>query len=145
MIEQLLYKAFMEISSDRAGFVSMLFARPRPTGLSRRSTADDLFKALESSNPSNNLFEKHLSLALDHLKDRGINLSFGDQTSMRKVYDAFFQSGPDMTYAAFGNAPFGGRGMPSYSDLMTATDESGKNWAYLASEAQFEVVRQLEL
>src|SRR5882672_9264591 len=33
MIEHLLYKAFMELASDRAGFVSMLFARPRPAGL----------------------------------------------------------------------------------------------------------------
>src|SRR4051812_35161101 len=45
MIEQLLYKAFMEISSDRAGFVSMLFARPKPAGLGDRSTAEDLFRA----------------------------------------------------------------------------------------------------
>ena len=32
--EQLLYKAFMELSSDRADFLSKLFARPRPEGLS---------------------------------------------------------------------------------------------------------------
>jgi len=145
MIEQLLYKAFMEISSDRAGFVSMLFARPKPAGLGDRSTAEDLFRAFDSSNPSSNLFEKNLSLAFDRLKERGITLSLGDQISMRKVYDAFYQSGPDMTYFSYGNAQFAGRGMPSYSDLMTASDESGKNWAYLASEEQFETVRQFEL
>ena len=145
MIEQLLYKAFLEISSDRAGFVSMLFARPRPSGLGSRSTAVDLFEAFDHSNPSSNLFEKNLRLALDHLRDRGIALSFGDETSMRKVYDAFYQSGPDVTYTSYGNAQQLGRGMPSYSDLMTANDDSGKNWAYLATDEQFEVVRQLEL
>jgi hypothetical protein len=145
MIEQLLYKAFMEISPNRAGFVSMLFARPRPAGLGSRTTVDDLFNAFDSSNPNSNLFEKNLRLALDHLKDRGITLSFGDEASMRKVYDAFYQSGPNVTYTSFGNAQLLGRGMPSYSDLMTASDESGKNWAYLATEEQFEAVRQLEL
>jgi len=145
MIEQLLYKAFMEISSDRAGFVSMLFARPRPSGLGRRTTAHDLFKALDNSHPNINLFEKNLRLAIDHLKDHGITLSFGDEASMRKVYDAFYQSGPNMTYTSYGNAQLLGRGMPSYAELMTSTDENEKNWAYLATEEQYEAVRQLEL
>ncbi len=144
MIEQLLYKAFMEIASDRAGFISMLFARPRPSGLGSRTTADDLFRAFDQSNPNSHLFEKNLRMALDHLKERGITLSFGDQTSMRKVYNAFYEAGPDLTYTSYGNAQILGRGMPSYSDLMTATDESGRNWAYLASEEQFEAIRQLE-
>ena len=145
MIEQLLYKAFIEMSSDRASFLSMLFARPRPAELRRETTADDLFTAFDGSNPSGNLFEKNLGLAMDHLKAHGITLSFGDQTSMRKVYEAFYESGPDMTYTSYGNAQILGRRMPSYSDLMTATDESGLNWAYLATENQFETVRQLEL
>jgi hypothetical protein len=145
MTEQLLYKAFMEISSDRAGFVSMLFARPRPAGLGSGTTAEDLFRAFDRSNPNSILFEKNLRLAFDHLKGRGISLPLGDQISMRKVYDAFYQSGPDMTYTSYGNAQFPGRGMPSYADLMTTSDESGKNWAYLATEEQFEAVRQLEL
>jgi hypothetical protein len=145
MIEHLLYKAFMEISTDRAGFVSMLFARPRPSGLNGKTSAENLFNAFEDSHPNSNLFEKNLELALDHLKDRGMTLSFGDQASMRKVYDAFYQSGPNLTYTSYGNAQLLTRGMPSYSDLMTATDENGTNWSYLATEEQFETIRQLEL
>src|SRR6185295_6888209 len=33
LIEHLLYKALMELSSDRADFLSRLFSRPRPDGL----------------------------------------------------------------------------------------------------------------
>ena len=32
MNEHLLYKAFIELSADRADFLSRLFARPRPAG-----------------------------------------------------------------------------------------------------------------
>jgi len=145
MIEHLLYKTFMELASDRASFVSMLFARPRPAGLGSEATAGDLFQALEKSNPNSNLFEENLDTALDHLKDRGIALSFGDQATMRKVYNAFFESGPDLSYTSIGNAQIQGRGMPSYSDLMTAADGDGKNWGYLATEEQFQTVRHLEL
>ena len=144
MIEHLLYKAFMEIASDRADFVGLLFARPRPANLNKGSTADALFRAYQNSNPNSDLFERNLLMALDHLKDHGISLSLGDQASMRKVYNAFFESGPDISYAFSGNTPTPGRGMPSYSELMTATDGWGKNWGYLATEAHFETIRDME-
>ena len=144
MIEHLLYKAFMEIASNRADFVSLLFARPRPANLDNGSTAEALFRAYKTSNPNSDLFERNLMMALDHLKDHGISLSLGDQASMRKVYNAFFESGPDISYTFSGNTPMPGRGMPSYSELMTATDGWGKNWGYLATEEQFETIQDLE-
>src|SRR6185295_341025 len=42
---QLMYKALFELASDRADFVSMLFAKPRPAGLTSRSTVVQLFAA----------------------------------------------------------------------------------------------------
>src|SRR6185436_2798313 len=128
LIEHLLYKAFMEIASDRADFVSMLFARPRPPGLGHGATAETLFIAFEQSNPNSNLFEENLDRAIGHLESHGISLSFGDQAGMRRVYNAFFDSGPDLSYTFSGTPPLPGRGMPSYYHLMTATDGKGKNW-----------------
>jgi hypothetical protein len=144
MIEHLLYKAFINIASDRAEFISLLFARPRPENLDRESTANALFLAFHDSNPNSDLFERNLFIALEHLKEHGISLSFGDQASMRKVYNAFFEAGPDLSYTFSGNVPSPGRGMPSYSELMTATDGWGKNWGYLATEAHFETIQDLE-
>src|SRR5690242_16225159 len=40
---QLMYKAIFELSKDRADFVSMLFSRARPAGLTRTSSAAQLF------------------------------------------------------------------------------------------------------
>src|SRR5436190_21795323 len=39
------YKALCELSPDRAEFVSRLFSRPRPNGLTTRSTAIEIFDA----------------------------------------------------------------------------------------------------
>ena len=39
MLTHLMYKALIEQSTDRADFVSRLFARPRPTGLDTASSA----------------------------------------------------------------------------------------------------------
>ena len=41
----LLYKSFIEVSSDRADFLSRLFARKRPAGLDADSSVDRLFEA----------------------------------------------------------------------------------------------------
>src|SRR6187549_3123575 len=46
---QLMYKAIFELSKDRAEFVSMLFAKPRPAGLGPSSTAFALFEAFGRS------------------------------------------------------------------------------------------------
>src|SRR5262245_61592593 len=43
---QLLYKALFELSKDRVDFVSRLFSRKRPDGLSAQSNVNDIFNAL---------------------------------------------------------------------------------------------------
>ena len=40
---QLMYKAIFELSKDRAEFLSMLFSKPVPAGVSAKSTAAELF------------------------------------------------------------------------------------------------------
>src|SRR5215813_4457961 len=41
----LMYKALFELSKDRSEFVSRLFSRKRPSGLSTKSTASEIFNA----------------------------------------------------------------------------------------------------
>ena len=41
----LLYKALFELSNDRSEFVSRLFSRKRPSGLTTKSTAPEIFSA----------------------------------------------------------------------------------------------------
>ena len=40
-----MYKALFELASDRADFVSMLFAKPRPAGLTSKSSVAQIFSA----------------------------------------------------------------------------------------------------
>src|SRR5262245_59230961 len=50
--EHLLYKALMEMSSDRADFLSRLFSRERPAGLGASSTVEALFAAYDKVQPT---------------------------------------------------------------------------------------------
>ena len=47
----LIYKALFEMSADRAEFVSRLFARKRPEGLTANSTIAEIFAAVAKEDP----------------------------------------------------------------------------------------------
>lgn len=146
----LLYKAFFELSADRAEFVSRLFARPRPAGLTASSTADDIFTAFGRVAPSRPFFDRNYQAVLTHLtKTHGFALSDGDRDGIAYVYNAWFTSGPDIRYQLSGNngggrGGRGGGGGTTYAALMTAHDGTGKNWSYLASEDSFRFLKTLQ-
>jgi hypothetical protein len=144
MLEHLFYKALMELSVDRAEFLSKLFARPSPPTLGPNSNPDDLVDAYLKARPSAALFEANLRLILDFLeKTKGFALSSEDETAVRHVYQAFFNSGPQLTYTFLGG--YGAySGMPTYADLMTENDGHKRNWHFLASEHQFRFVQNLQ-
>src|SRR5262245_38990463 len=75
---QLTYKALFELSADRAEFVSRLFSRNRPAGLSAQSSAREIFDAYLETEPSKDLFDTNLKAIEDHLKAKdGFSLSYG--------------------------------------------------------------------
>jgi hypothetical protein len=139
---QLMYKALFELSTDRADFVSRLFSRPRPDGLTTRSTVADIFSAYWPTQPSDELFAANFEAIVDQLsKTHGFTLSADDLENIRSVYAQFETAGPALTYSMGGR---GGRNFPTYADLMVATDEGGTTRSYLASEENFAFIRSLE-
>ena len=145
MIHHLMYKALIEMAADRADFLAMLFARPRPTGLDATTTADALFAAYAAVSTDSLLVVKNLAAIGDWLTERhGFALSANDLQSLEYVYRAFATAGPDITYA-FPNG--GGRGFgrwPSFSQLMVETDGQGLNRSYLATDTNFRILKDLE-
>src|SRR5262245_36156632 len=144
MLELLFYKALMELAADRAEFLSMLFARPLPAGLTAESDPETMFQIYDAAEPSLSLFNKNLRRVLDHLqKTHGFTLSSDDENSIRYVYNAFFESGPRLNYVFLGSYN-GGCGMPTYADLMSETDGAGQNWSFLATEEHFRMVQDFQ-
>ncbi len=158
MMAHLMYKSLMETSADRADFLSKLFSRPRPPGLDTSSTVRQLFEAYVAVQPDSSLFRRNLAAIKSHLtRARGFAMSDSDSKLLEYTYSAFFGGGPQMTYnfrpgtvayggnvgGRFGGRGFGG-GMPSYESLQNATDSAGKNWAYLATEANFRWLKDFE-
>src|SRR5436853_2839275 len=92
---QLMYKAIFELSKDRADFVSLLFSRPRPAGLTASSSASQLFRAYTNARPLNEAqFAKNLEAVMERLtKLHGFTLLQRDVSAIASIYRAFHEDG----------------------------------------------------
>ena len=148
-IEQLMYRALFELSPDRAAFLSRLFSRGRPQGLSEASTVNELMRAYAGpEDPA--AFGRTLEEVRKKLgPDRNFTLTNDDFAAIEKILKVFSQQGTGTNYAsdsAVGlrvargeNAVF-----PTYAALMQATDSGGKQWSFLSSEENYRFVREMQ-
>ena len=140
--EHLLYKALFEMSSDRADFLSRLFSRKRPDGLTRDSTVEALMNAYYDVAPSEELYQTNLKAVSDWLTTKhGFALHDGDLPGIDYVYKtAFFTGGPALTYSMAGRG--GGRGggannMSTYAAIQSLDDGRGVKRGFLSTEEQW--------
>ena len=143
--EQLLYKAFIELSADRAEFLSRLFARKRPADLAPNADVEQLMAAYQHEEPSAELFDRNLQAAKEWLlKHHSFALSDEDLSGLEYVYKAFYDGGPDLNYSFPNGGFFRGGNFPTYADLMSETDGRGEHRSYLATENQFRTLSEIE-
>src|SRR5262245_15512225 len=141
----LMYKALFELSADRAEFVSRLFSRPRPAGLTDRSTAVDIFSAFAGADRSQSLHDENLvAIRRQLVANHGFVLSDRDWSAIEYALDAFSTFGPRINYLSTGTDSYGGGLLPSYAELMTATDDAGIAHSFLNSEESFHFLKQME-
>ena len=150
---QMMYKALIELSLDRAEFVGRLFARPRPEGLTSKSTVDEIFMAYARTISDGNLQAETWARMQAHLtQTRNFRLKDEDLRGIEDIYDQFVRYGPSITYSSGPGRQGGGmrrRGggfsnFPSYADLMRQTDASGVQRGYLATEENFQALKLME-
>lgn len=131
------------MSANRADFVSLLFTRNRPAGLTIRATAKELMAAyLQSPADDETLFNANLKAVTDHLtKTRSLPISAEDLAGIEYVYRNFHKFGPDIQYTSSIN----GSGRASYATLMATNDDvTLEERSYLANEDNFAFVKAMQ-
>jgi len=143
MLQHLFYKALVEMASDRADFLSRLFSREKPEGIDAFWTAADLLDAFGEVDASQELYQKNLAAIKKWLTEHhGFALSADDLRGIEYVASAFFAEGPWLRYSF--PSPRLAPVFPTYSDLQVADDGHGVNYSYLASEENFQALRDFE-
>jgi hypothetical protein len=143
LVELLMYKALFEMSPDRAEFVSRLFSRPKPPGLGANSSAEQIFKAFEPVKGDPELYKRTFQDITDRLRKRQFKPVGDDEAKIDYVFNVFLRGGPRMDYTYASVSP--NNQLPSYHNLMIATDGRGRNWAYLETEDRYQYVREMQL
>jgi hypothetical protein len=150
--EQLLYKAIFEMSSDRIDFLSRLFCRPKPAGVTASSSVAEIMAAFQNVAPTEEMYQANLKAVSEQLTVKhGFALHSDDLAGIDYVYKtAFFTGGPNLTYNMAGRGA-GGRGGgnrggfgSTYADIQALTDATGLNRGFLASEENWKAMKDLE-
>ncbi len=150
LIQHLVYKASIELSPTRADFLSRLFSRAKPTGLSPTTSIDTLLSAFYGSPPSSTLFAQNLAAVKNHLtRQHGFALTAQDTVILVHVMESFYRAGPEITYNYPSSSGGGGRGgsggMPTYATMVSGSDGNGARRSYLGSEQLYGVLRTMQL
>ena len=152
MIQHLMYKAAFEMSANRADFLSVVFSRRKPAGLSETSTTQQLFETYGRLERDAALAETNRKAIKDLLiKDHKFRLTDEDLETMDHVFDVFALAGTGINYSSQVSPVTGqlqqGRGggnNVTYWDLMVLTDQNGMNRSYLATEDSYRFMKDLE-
>ena len=122
MLLHLMYKALVELSSDRAEFLSRLFSRPAPLSAGRMTTARALIDAYAHSAPDEALCRRNVQEIVDNLVSRHrFTLSGSDLADVERIHRAFVDAGPEMRYS------YPHRWFPSFADLVLESDDRGES------------------
>ena len=96
----LMYKALFELSATRVEFVSRLFARKPPSGLTTTSTAQEIFAAFWNANASEDLYFENFKAIQETLTlKHGFELPPDDLKGIQYVYYSFYKVGPRIQYS----------------------------------------------
>ncbi len=147
----LMYKALFEMSPTRAEFASHLFSRPLTTPPPTGATAEQLFTAVVSAPASDSAYDANLNAILTRLTiTHHFDLPVEDRETIRRVYRVFFLAGPAVNYsyrsiqAASGDSATGSAAYATFAGLQSATSVDSVNMAFLASEENYQRIREME-
>ena len=140
----LLYKSIFELSPTRArvpvaALLEAAVEAPRPDVQRERSDGSGGHRDAEPATCSRPTSRR---CARSSLTRHRWPISDADLADLTRVYQAFFESGPDIRYSMRSGRR--GRPFPTYAELMTAADARGVAGSFLASEDAYRAVRDLQ-
>ena len=142
LLLHLLFKALFAVSRNRMEFLSLLTGRPVPEGVEKWHDASigQIVTYFDNTKPSAAL--AHNRRLHEVIQGFGIPVSAEELATIDRFHAAFVSSGLSLRFQTFGR-PIQSYN-PTYRELLTETDQEGRQRNYLASEDDFQFLRSLE-
>lgn len=145
-IQHLMFKAMFELSKDRADFISLLFARPRPKDLDGAAPIDKIWEPFLAETKDDALATKTHDRVVEQLtKVHKFALNTDELGMLDWVMSAFVQYGPGITTnGTMANGRGGGAGRTTFADLTGwSFDNAGYPQSFLSTDENFQTVKAL--
>src|SRR5204862_5051714 len=105
--------------------------------------AADIFSAFAVVDPSERMLNASLATIRHQLTTvHKFPLAEPDLARIEAIFRVFYLAGTKIQYSPYGS--FGGTTQPTFAELMAATDQMGEAHSFLAGEATFAHVKNLE-
>jgi len=144
MLEHLIFKSVFAHARDRAEYLALLLGRPVPADVD--AWRDRPLAALVAHFDTVTMTPASEAAAraavVEGIRRTGVPLDSSDWATIRRFHGAFIADGLDIRYESRGRP---GRGFfPSMHDLLLARDVDGSEASFLAREADYQFLKDLE-
>ena len=146
LLQHLYFKQVIEASEDRWQYLTLLFGRESPQGFRPDPSADvtGLVQHFRNLSPDHDFFEQNFLKAWSSIRKRFPHLTREeDRDTFHAIAAAFFRENLQLKFRSYGRRPRSH--YPTYEQLMTQTDGSGKMRNYLNSESDFQFLREMQV
>jgi hypothetical protein len=140
VVQHLLFKAFFELAKDRADFISLVFAKPRPPGLDTSTAIQAMWAAYRNVATDSAVAAKTYARVARHLfETHGFTFTQDERETLKYVFDAFVSYGPSIATRGLSN----GRGGDFAQLTGFSTDSTGQPRSFLSSEENYRTIKSL--
>jgi hypothetical protein len=136
LLLHLLFKALFGLARDRVTYLALLTGRS-PPALPATAGIDDLVRAVDAAPRAAQTAALHGAI-----RGFGVPVTPADIATIDRFHEAFVQRGLSLKFNSHGRPPQ--PHYPTLRDLLLATDRSGRAWHFLAAEADYQFLRQLQ-
>jgi hypothetical protein len=143
IIQHLMYKAIFHLSPDRVEFLSRLFSRPLPKDKAPKPEApiEEILAFFSQAAADEKMYAANLASIRKTIEEEfQFPLSETDLKSLDYVYKSFREDGLDISYRMDDSR---GGYFPSLKELILQTDLNNKQGNYLASNEDYDFVRNM--
>ncbi|MEO5569231.1 MAG: hypothetical protein ABIR92_12105 [Gemmatimonadaceae bacterium] len=143
MVQHQMFKAMFELAPDRADFLSILFAKPRPAKLDSTTSIQPMWDAFWYVPTDTALARRNWDRVREQLvKIHGFTFTDYELQMMKNVYDAFIAYGPVIT--TNGGQTGGRQPANTFADMTGySPDAAGIPRSFMSSEDNYRYLRAL--
>ncbi len=142
MLQHFLFKALFENARNRLEYLCLFLGKRTPPDLASWDTADvtRIIAYVDSTQSDQKSFDEAAARVTASATRFGYTLSAEDLATIHTIHTTFAEWGLDTRYSNRGRF----NSFPSWRQLILETDLEGKRRNYLASEASFQFIKDLE-